>query len=359
MSSIIGNLIKVSLFGESHGELIGATINGLEAGLLIDEAFIEKQMSLRRAKDFLSTPRREKDKVEIVSGVFNNRTTGAPLTVIIRNENVNSEDYLKVFRPGNSEYPLFSKTNNNFDYRGGGHSSARLTAPLVALGAIALNILKSKGIFIYSHLNSVYNIEDKTAFSFDNLKRLEDDFIPVLDPSLKEKIVNLIQETKEEKDSLGGELQTVVFNAPIGLGSMYFASLESVISAYLFSIPSIKGVSFGQGFGFAHLKGSQANDQMVIKDGVPTFLSNNNGGILGGVSNGEPLIINTVFKPTSSIGKLQQTLDFDYQEIALELKGRHDPLTILRGRVVVESLTALALLDIIVQEKGRKWMSVS
>ena len=357
MSSIIGENIQVSLFGESHGPLVGASINGLEAGIKIDLEFIKNQMNLRKANDSLSTSRQEEDEVKIVSGVYNGYTTGAPLTVIIENKNVNSSDYPKMFRPSHSDYSAELKYHGYQDYRGGGHFSGRLTAPLVALGSIAIQVLKSKNILIGSHIKNIHNIlDDEINFNKLNeyFKKVNNEVFPVLNENQKEKMQKEILNAKENLDAVGGVIETVVKMIP-SIGEPFFNSLESKISQYLFSVPAVKGIEFGLGFDFAKYSAKEVNDELVNNEGIRT-ITNNNGGINGGISNGEPLVFRVVIKPTPSIASKQSSIDANYQNTTLEIKGRHDPCIVRRARVVIDSLVALALLDLISINEGKKWM---
>ena len=357
MSSMIGENIKISLFGESHGPLVGATIHGLKSGIKINEDFIKHQMKLRQANDELSTSRKEEDEVKFVSGVLNGYTTGAPLTVIIENKNVRSEDYPKMFRPSHADYTQELKYNGYQDYRGGGHFSGRLTAPLVALGSLAIDILNSQGIKIGSHIKSIHNVYDE-EIDFNNLDEyfnlVNNEIFPVLNLEKKSLMKEEIKTAKDNLDSVGGIIETVISNL-VAIGEPFFDSLESKISQYIFSVPGVKGIEFGLGFDFAKYYGSEINDEFYY-DGQVKTRTNNNGGINGGISNGMPIVFKTVLKPTPSIGKTQHTIDDNMNNVELEIKGRHDPCIVRRARVVIDSLVALALLDLISINEGRKWM---
>ena len=357
MSSIIGENIKISLFGESHGPLVGATIYGLKSGIKVNEDFIKHQMKLRQANDELSTSRKEEDEVKFVSGVLNGYTTGAPLTVIIENKNVRSEDYPKMFRPSHADYTQELKYNGYQDYRGGGHFSGRLTAPLVALGSLAIDILNSQGIKIGSHIKSIHNVYDE-EIDFNNLDEyfnlVNNEIFPVLNLEKKSLMKEEIKTAKDNLDSVGGIIETVISNL-VAIGEPFFDSLESKISQYIFSVPGVKGIEFGLGFDFAKYYGSDINDEFYY-DGQVKTRTNNNGGINGGISNGMPIVFKTVLKPTPSIGKTQHTIDDNMNNVELEIKGRHDPCIVRRARVVIDSLVALALLDLISINEGRKWM---
>lgn len=357
MSSVIGDNIKVSLFGESHGSVVGATIHGLESGIKIDYEFIKHQMNLRKANDNLSTARVEDDEVKFISGVFNDFTTGAPLTVVIENKNVNSKDYPKMFRPSHADYTQELKYKGYQDYRGGGHFSGRLTAPIVALGSIVISILKNKNIKIGSHIKNIHNILDDNI-NFNDLDNyfnyVNNEIFPVLNLNKKEEMIKEIKTIKEDLDSVGGIIETVI-SLPSSIGEPFFDSLESKISHYLFSVPGLKGIEFGLGFDFAKYRGKEVNDELV-NDGEVRTLTNNNGGINGGISNSMPIVFRCVLKPTPSILKEQRSIDENFNNTILEIKGRHDPCIVRRARVVIDSLVALCLLDLISINEGKKWM---
>lgn len=361
MKNTFGNNLTVTLFGESHGEAIGCVIDGLSSGIEIDREFISLQMEKRKGLSCISTGRREKDEVKIVSGVFENRTTGTPLCILIENGDTRSKDYSKtktLARPGHADYTAQCRYEGFQDYRGGGHFSGRLTAPLVAAGAIAVSALKNKGINIATHISQLGNISDR-AFSdiTEDMRILEEADFPVLDLKKREEMKTLIKEMKNEGDSIGGILSTVVTGMPSGIGEPWFDSVESMLSHGLFSIPAVKGVEFGKGFDFATLKGSEANDYFCIQEGKIVTETNNNGGINGGITNGMPLEFRTAVKATPSIYKKQNTVDFikkTEEEILIE--GRHDPAVIHRARVVVDSVTSLTLCDLLLTRYGGQWL---
>lgn len=357
MSGIWGRNIKLSIFGESHGPAIGITIDGLPPGLTLDMDYIAFEMRRRApGRNELSTSRVEGDDFEILSGYFQNKTTGTPLTAIIRNKDSRSKNYEAIrdkIRPGHADFTGHIKYSGHEDYRGGGHFSGRLTAPLVFAGAIAKQILEAKGIDIGSHIKSIGEIEDPyfhpTYIESDQLVKLKEEDFPVLDKIRGIEMQKLIKKVREEEDSIGGIVECAVINLPPGIGSPFFDSLESVISSLLFSIPGLKGLEFGAGFPISRMQGSQANDQYYIdeEEKIRTY-SNNNGGILGGISNGMPLIFRAAFKPTPSIGKKQRTVDISKGEnIELVIRGRHDPCIVLRALPVVEAVAAIAIWDVI------------
>lgn len=356
MKNTFGNNITVTLFGESHGECIGVVMDGLPAGFEIDLDKLAWEMEKRKAKGSLSTKRHEADQVQIVSGFFEGKTTGTPLTILIANNNTRSQDYAALkyrLRPGHADLAAFEKYGGYQDYRGGGHFSGRLTAPIVAAGAICRQILESKGVKLATHITQLHGITDdnfdetKLSVQMDELNQKE---FPVLSETAGSLMKSEIEQAAVNLDSVGGVLQTIVTGFPAGVGEPFFDSVESTLSHLMFSIPAVKGVSFGEGFGFASLYGSQANDPIIAEDGKITTRTNNNGGINGGITNGMPIVFQTCIKPTPSIYKKQDSVDYQTKEaVKLEIKGRHDPAIIHRARAVVDALCAFGLLDL--------WMS--
>ncbi len=362
MKNTFGNSLSVTLFGESHGAAIGCVIDGLSSGIEIDTDFICSQMEKRKGINTLSTGRREKDEVKFLSGVFENKTTGTPLCLVIENGDTKSKDYSKtkdLARPGHADYTAECRYGGYQDYRGGGHFSGRITAPLVAAGAIAISALKKKGIEIATHISSCGYIKDR---DFGNIKEdmalLSSLDVPVLDENKREEIISLIEATKAEGDSIGGTLSTIVTGMPAGVGEPWFDTVEGMLSHALFSVPAVKGVEFGLGFGFGSLKGSEANDSFRVNEGKIETVTNNNGGINGGITNGMPLTFNCAVKPTPSIYKKQQTVNFkENTNEELLIEGRHDPAIIHRARVVIDSVTALVLCDLLMGRYGSDYFA--
>ena len=362
MKNTFGQSISVTLFGESHGEAIGITVDGITPGVIVDEDFIAFQLEKRKGLGSISTKRREADKVRILSGVFEGKTTGTPLTMIIENENQHSKDYSltkDLARPGHADYTAQCKYHGYQDYRGGGHFSGRITAPLVAAGAIAIKMLESKGIKILTHIHSCGGICDRAVGDFEaDYKYIQNSDMPVLDESAGDKIENTIVKMSSEGDSIGGKLETIVSGMPSGVGEPWFDSIESMLSHILFSVPAVKGVEFGSGFDFCNMFGSEANDSFRMTDGKIITETNNNGGINGGITNGMPITFRCAVKPTPSIYKQQKTVNFIKGENAdLQIKGRHDPAIIHRAAVVVSSVTALCLCDILAQRFGTDYFA--
>ena len=362
MQSVIGNSIKLSLFGESHGSMIGVVIDGLAPGIKLDTKFIQEQLDKRKPKGKISTQRHEEDDFKIVSGYFNGYTTGTPLCIMIENKAQKSKDYEKtrdLMRPSHADYTAEKKYLGYQDFRGGGHFSGRITAPLVAVGAICIQILKEKGIVLGTHILKCKDERDRN-FSWDGeeLKReieiVNNRYFPVFDDEKEESIKRVIEEAGKNLNSVGGILETAVIGVPSGIGEPYFNSIESVLSHLLFSIPAVKGVEFGAGFSIADMFGSEANDSFYYDEsGEAKTKSNNNGGINGGISNGMPIIIKTAIKPTPSIYKEQESIDISkHENIKFNIEGRHDPAIIHRARVVVDSVVAFGILDLLCMRYG-------
>lgn len=356
MKNTFGQALTVTLFGESHGAEIGAVLDGLCPGLFVDEDLIRHQLTLRRpAGDGLSTPRAETDAFRIVSGVMNGRTTGTPLCLLIANADTHSRDYDRgMARPGHADYTAQMKYHGFQDYRGGGHFSGRLTAPLVAVGAILLGALRRQGIFIGTHIASLAGVTDRALVDLTaDLNALAERRFPVLDDAAAERMQQEIRSAAACGDSVGGVLETAAVGLPAGLGEPWFDTVEGILSHALFSIPAVKGVEFGEGFGFAALRGSSANDGMRAADGSVVHLTNRNGGVLGGITNGAPLRFRCAVKPTPSISLPQQSIDLVTGEnVDLTVRGRHDPAIVHRARVVVDSVTALVLADLLTVRYG-------
>lgn len=357
MSGVWGNKVQVSIFGESHGKAIGIVIDGLEPGVEIDMEAVNKEMARRApGKNKFSTQRKEGDEVQIVSGFFNGKTTGTPLTGLIWNSDQHSSDYSNIKdtpRPGHADYTGFVKYNGFNDYRGGGHFSGRITAPLVFAGAVAKQILMKKNIVIGSHILSIHNVKeeyfDKVNINEETLKALTNKEFPVLDDAKGIEMKESILSAKNELNSVGGVIECCALNLPAGLGDPFFDSVESTLSHLLFSVPAVKGVEFGLGFDITKLKGSEANDEYYYDEArnVKTY-TNNNGGILGGITNGMPLIFRAAIKPTASIYKEQKTVNLKTKENDdIAVVGRHDPCITLRAVPVIEAVCAIGILDII------------
>lgn len=359
MNNTFGYNLQITLFGESHGPYIGAVLDGIVAGTEIDEAFIGKMLTRRRPSGKISTARVEEDDFRIISGVFEGKATGTPICLLIPNKAQNSSDYETdrfLARPGHGDYTSFVKYNGFADYRGGGNCSGRLTAAIVAAGAVALKALNDKGIMIASHIASLGGIEDK-SFELNPSKQmetLEGKAFPVLDENIGGIMQEAITKAAKAKDSVGGVLETAIVGLPAGVGNPWFDSVESQLSHAMFSIPGIKGIQFGAGFDKVDGLGSQFNDSFVMDEDRVETKTNNNGGVNGGISNGMPIIYRCAVKPTPSIGKKQDTVDFDkMSNESIEITGRHDPAIIHRAAVVVDCMSALVIYDMLLSEFGK------
>ena len=347
----IGQRLVLTSFGESHGKAIGAILDGCPAGLEIDEKEIQKMLDYRKpGTSVITSQRKEGDKVEIISGVFRGFTTGAPITLMIWNSDQKSRDYenLKTkLRPGHSDYPAMIKYNHFNDFRGGGRFSGRLTATHVMGGAIARKLLKvTLGIETNSFTTQIGKISMEKEFDAKMVKSIYKNDVRCPDEKTAKKMKTSIMNAKKNGDSLGGIIESITTNVPVGLGEPIFSSLESDLSKAIFSIPSVKGIEFGSGFEGSKLFGSENNDLYTIKRGKIVTSTNNSGGILGGLSNGMPITIRIAFKPASSIAKKQSTVDIKTKKITtLQIQGRHDPCVVPRAPPVVDSLVALTLAD--------------
>lgn len=363
MSSIIGNKLKVSIFGESHGEGIGVVIDGLPSGIELNMKYIDSQMKRRApGQNSISTQRKETDSYKIISGLFENKTTGTPLCAIIYNEDKNSKDYTELktkMRPGHSDYTGYIKYKGFNDYRGGGHFSGRLTAPLMFAGSIAMQMLEQKNIYVISRIKSIYNISDDIEFNLNEgeLKNLRNLSFPVISENKNKQMQDAILDAKNKGNSLGGIVETYVTNIPPGYGEPFFDSIESKISHMIFSIPAVKGIEFGAGFKITELTGIEANDEFYIDDNKVVTRTNNSGGILGGITNGMPIVFRTAIKPTASISASQNTVDILKKEnTALNISGRHDPCIVPRALPIIEGAAALAIIDLMLERDGETWI---
>lgn len=362
MKNTIGNSVSITLFGESHGNAVGAVLDGIAPGIPVDEDFIKSQLSLRRQSGETSTPRQEADNFIIQSGVFNGFTTGTPICIVIPNADTKSKDYGEIrgkARPGHADYTAFCKYNGYEDYRGGGHFSGRITAGIVAVGAIALKALQQKNIHIGTHILRCGGISDRNFSDLlADINSLNNRQFAVLDSTAEQKMKQAIINAKNEGDSVGGVLETAVYGLPVGVGEPWFDSVEGTLSHALFSIPAVKGVEFGDGFSVADMLGSEANDAFCTENGNVFTKTNTNGGINGGITNGMPIIFRCAVKPTPTIHKMQETVDFiNNQNVELTAGGRHDPCIVHRARVVVDSITAIMLCDALSLKFGTDWLA--
>ena len=347
----IGKALVLTCFGESHGTCIGAVIDGCPAGLPLTEKDVQAEMDKRKSGfSAVSTSRREEDRVEILSGVYQGYTTGAPICMIVRNRDVRSESYEQIKfkpRPGHADYTSYIKYGGYNDHRGGGRFSGRVTAAYVMAGAVAKKLLQTLKVEVLAHAIQIGRVKVHRNLSYDEIRRnTYRNPVRCADPETASLMEREILEASREGDSVGGIVEGIALNLPTGLGEPIFDSLDADIAKMMFNIPAVKGVEFGAGFGAASLRGSENNDQYAIRGGKIVTLSNNSGGVLGGISTGMPLIIRVAFKPTPSISKRQRTVDLiRMEETEIEMKGRHDPCIVPRAVPVVESGLAFILAD--------------
>lgn len=360
MSSTWSNNLKISLFGESHGPAIGCVLDNLPSGITLDFENINYALDRRSAKRYKNaTPRKEADEFEILSGYFNNKTTGTPLACIIRNTNTRSRDYEpELLRPGHADYTAYKRYKESQDYRGGGHFSGRITAPLVLAGAICKEIINAKypQIKIGSRILSVGEKKDREIIDWKEYLDLDltKKHLPVLEDSFEEVIEDQIQEYRKKSNSIGGIVEGWVTGLEPGIGDPFFDSVESKLSSLLFSIPAIKGVEFGEGFNITIMSGIEANDAFIIEGEEIQTQTNHNGGINGGISNGLPIVFKCAVKPTPSIAQTQKTVNYlTKEETTINIKGRHDPSILLRVPVVIEAVTAICILDFLLGKSSK------
>lgn len=362
MGSTWGNQLKISIFGESHGNGIGVVIDGFPAGFPCDFAFIERELSRRApGQNLLTTSRKEEDKPVILSGILDGTTTGAPICIVIMNTDTHSKDYdnlRTVPRPSHSDYTGQMRYRGYNDIRGGGHFSGRLTAPLVFAGALCKAFLrKNHSVEIGSHIYSIGDVADR-PFDLVNtdremLIRLQQETLPLLDHELEEEIRETVERAKTEMDSEGGVIECAAVGVPAGIGSPMFHNIESRIASILYSVPAVKGVEFGTGFAITRMRGSEANDCYVNDNGLIRTGTNHNGGVSGGITTGMPIVVRAAIKPTPSIGKEQKTANLRTgAEEALQIHGRHDPCIAMRAPVVVEAAVAVAVMDLYLEAFG-------
>ncbi len=357
MKNTFGNSLHITLGGESHGESLFAVLDGLRPGIAVVESYIASRLALRRPSGSISTPRQEADEFKIISGVFEGKTTGAPLCILIPNTSKKSADYEETRytpRPSHADYSAYLKYGGYQDHRGGGHFSGRVTAALVAAGAVAQLALLSEGIKIGTHIKSIGGVSDRDFSELENdIEYLSDKPFPVLDESAGERMKAEIEAARADLDSVGGVLESAVIGMKGGYGEPWFDTCEGMISHILFSIPAVKAVGFGIGEKFGCLRGSEANDCFALENDKVITKTNNNGGINGGITNGMPITFTVTVKPTPSISAEQNTVDLkEMAEKTLSVHGRHDPCIVHRAASVVNACTALTLLDIIYMRDG-------
>ncbi|MFX1379118.1 MAG: chorismate synthase [Promethearchaeota archaeon] len=359
MDNSFGTIYRITSFGESHGDLIGIIIDGVPAGLEFDLNVIQNEVDRRKpAQSYLTSPRFEEDRVKVLAGVYENRTTGAPLCLIIENKDIDSsvyENFRDIMRPSHIDYPALRKYGGFSDPRGSGRFSGRITAGFVMAGAMAKQILKKYDIMIFAYAKSIGDIIDNREYSPSEIKKLFElrtkSLVGAIDLEKSKAMESLIEGVKKLRDSIGGMIKCIILNFPAGKGSPVFNSIESNISNAIFAIPAIKAIEFGVGFKAAKMKGSEHNDPWIIKDGKVQTTKNDAGGIIGGISTGMPIEFTVAVKPTASIGIPQKTINIKTkQNVEFEYSGRYDPCIVPRVIPVVEAMTANVLLDILLRE---------
>ena len=363
MKNSFGNNITLTIFGESHGASVGCLLDGVPAGIPVNEDNIRALLSLRRPYGAISTSRSEQDEFVIHSGIFNGYTCGTPICITIPNSDTRSKDYTetpRLARPSHADYTAHIKYRGYEDYRGGGHFSGRVTAALVAAGGILIPALNKKGIYIGTHIKSCAGVCYREFENIrDDIKTLSSKPFAVLDSAKSTEMQEKILQAKQNGDSVGGILETAVVGIEAGVGEPWFDTVEGLLSHAVFSIPAVKGIEFGGGFALAEMLGSFANDSFEIKDGSVLVQTNKSGGINGGITNGMPIIFRTAIKPTPTISKEQQTINYvNLESATLAASGRHDPCIVHRARIVVDCVTALVLADALTAKHGSDWLAL-
>ena len=348
MGNTFGTKFKITTFGESHGKAIGVIIDGCPAGLSIDEVFIQKELARRKpGQSKITTQRKEKDEMQILSGVFEGQATGTPIQILIWNEDAKSKDYSHIaekFRPSHADYTYHEKYGIR-DYRGGGRSSARETAARVAAGAIAKLYLGVKGIHINAYVSQVGDLKLDASYQELDLSKTEDNIVRCPDADMAEKMITLIDNTRKERDTIGGVITCVIRGVPPGLGEPVFDKLHADLAKAMMGINAVKGFEYGSGFAGVKMKGSQHNDVIVNQDGEVRTKTNYSGGIQGGISNGEDIYFNVAFKPVATIMNDQESIDVKGEKTIVSGKGRHDPCVVPRAVPIVEAMAALVIID--------------
>jgi len=356
MSNSYGTLFRISTFGESHGPAIGVVIDGCPAGLPIDEVFIQSELNRRKpGQSKITTQRKEDDTFKVLSGIFEGKSTGAPIALVIENEDQRSKDYSHLentFRPSHADFTYQEKYGLR-DHRGGGRSSARETAARVAAGAVAKLLLHNFGITISGFVSQVGDIAAPHYTELD-LDKTEDNIVRCPDPVTAEKMIALIEQVRLDRDTIGGRVTCVIKNAPVGLGEPVFDKLHAELGKAMLSINAVKGFEYGSGFDGIKLRGSQHNDEFINKDGKIGTKTNHSGGVQGGISNGEDIYFNVAFKPVATIMQDQQSLNKDGNIVTVSGKGRHDPCVVPRAVPIVEAMSALVMADLLLRNKASK-----
>lgn len=361
MASVYGTKLKLSVFGESHGDAIGVVMDGFPAGVILDYEYISAFMKRRAPGGSFSTKRSEPDIPRIVSGVSDGFTNGYPICAVIENTNQHSASYqskMTVPRPSHADFAAAIKYGEHTELHGGGHFSGRLTAPLVFAGALCSLYLRGHGVEIAAHIKRIRDVSD-TPFSHnvsaDELRELKGKSFPAIDAEVAEAFAAIINDARDKGDSVGAQIECAAVGLPVALGEHMFESVESEISKMMFAVPAVKGIEFGLGFGFAEAYGSEVNDPYEYKDGKVITKTNNCGGIVGGMTTGMPVMFSVALKPTPSIFKEQDSVDLEQgKDTKLTIQGRHDPCIAVRAVPVVEACTAIALTELMLNSYGRK-----
>ncbi len=359
MSSELGNNLKITIFGESHGTAIGMTMDGVPAGEAVDAAEIYAFMERRMGGKRFSTARKEADLPHFLSGVRDGVTTGSPICAVIENTNVRSKDYSALEnkpRPSHADYPAWVKYGGFADARGGGHFSGRLTAPLCAAGAICKQMLARRGIFVGAHIASVGQIADvrydPVSVTAEELVLAGSRAFPVLDEAAGEAMQAEIAAAAAEQDSVGGVVECAIVGLPVGLGEPLYGGVENRLSSAIFGLGAVRGIEFGDGFAAAAMRGSQHNDPYCVENGRVRTKTNRHGGVLGGITSGMPVVFRVAFKPTPSIAQPQQTVDLaKMEETTISIEGRHDPCIVPRAVPCVEAIAAIIAMDLLLEKK--------
>lgn len=351
----MGRILTLTTFGESHGEAIGGIVDGCPAGITVDESFIQDQVDRRRpGQSKITTQRKESDTVRILSGIFEGKTTGTPIGFIIENEDQRSKDYAHIkdsYRPSHADF-VFQEKYGHRDYRGGGRSSARVTAPIVVGGAIAQAFLAAKGVSLGAWVQRVHDIEMTQAASAVDLSEVEDTIVRCPEAAIAEQMISRIEEIKKSGDTVGGSIRCRIDEVPVGLGSPVFDKLHASLAKAMIGINAVKGVEFGSGIGGTYQKGSEQNDLFVSQGEEIRTATNNSGGIQGGISNGMPVVFTVHFKPVATIIRDQESVDREGNAVIVKGKGRHDPCVVPRAVPIVEGLAALVLADAMLLQRG-------
>ena len=354
MGNTFGKIYKISTFGESHGKAIGVIIDGCPSGLRIEKSEIQKELDRRKpGQSKIVTQRKESDEVEILSGIFEGKTTGMPIALFIKNKDPKSSDYNHIsnsFRPSHADFTYHKKYGNR-DYRGGGRSSARETANWVVAGSIAKKILDKINTKVYAFVSKVGKLKLEKKYYELNLKKIESNIVRCPDKNFANKFISIIDKARKNRDTVGGVITGVIKGCPIGIGEPIFNKLHAELGKAMLTINAVKGFEYGSGFSGVEMSGSEHNDQFQIKSGKISTKSNFSGGIQGGISNGEDIYFNVAFKPVSTIMKDQKSVDAENKNITLKGKGRHDPCVVPRAVPIVESMAANVLVDLYLQSK--------